>query len=1346
MVRECGRTRPLASLLLGSAVACALVLTGCGLSALVGGAAVAGSDSSSSRVVGQPQTLVSSVSPASGSHGGGQTVTIRGANFSAQGLIVLFGDRQATVEQVVSSQELRVTLPALTRAGATTVRVSSDAASPGELEDGFGAENSVPALTVDPITDGQTGNVAVRALVTDPDRDTCSLKVEYQVDGGPFLLVTGAMITGGAGSLQNIATSATPPGEAHVFVVDTRQIIQSTNATLQLRLTPVDEFDVAGLTEAQRSGTSVLTGPFTAVNNSPPILTLISSPVEDDNRIPLTFQVSDLDGDAITLTRATFTNLQTQVTADATAAPGGVQVSATLTKDKKLVLLWDSRADLGFGNGALILFGLEVSDGTTTVARQFSPPFFVNNGPFEATQTLNTTLQSLHSDVGDVTGDGLLDLALAMSTGAELQLWEQDGSGNFTKKSATYRATPGTRRVLCGPIVALPGAAACIDIADIGSGVTLTTRQPDGSYPEPATVITQAQLRASFASSRAKVAARGDLSDPPDGLEDLVALLRDANGQLPSTLGLGAGAAFDLATTAPDPVLVTPVAAGKVRITYTSGGVTRAIIDDGAGALTGDVVPGAVIFYPTGTMIGLTSFTVDAGTPVVFQSSDAGTGQGQLVLFEGTGGGGFSTTARNLLPAALSFGVASSSGVALTVDRQPGDFNLKDVDGDGLFEVVVAAPGASEVRTYEQVTDGAVALVASQTIAVSVPGQALITADLGDFDGDGGADLIALTSDGAASTLLVYLSDALGSFALTPSHQVAVARRLDDLRVTNVTSAVDKDARVDVVVGDTTTTNIGVFVSDPTTASGFLERGGAVVEVAFPAGSQTRSLSLGDFNRDGHVDVACAAPFSNVPIIRVAKPRQFLDAVPVSVRNSATTLDTGDVLGNDGADECLAIDSGTKDLLILGNDPVLTLAERRFSPFRADQRVITIDLDGDGERSDILHLVPDPGSGKLIGMAIIPADSPDLRASRPSADGSFLDPLTLQFADPLTDPDLAGVIARDEVAHITTTLTLAGGSRFVFFGYEEAGNLSVGFPSAFAAGLAFGDAGRGDDGAGLPLTAAGLPDIIVSPGVAGTIVGVGPDEEAGVHIFYGKGGGQYTLAVPIVMPVGSSIPGRSGTLGNILGGFSELQLVDLDNDGRLSLVGVPIEEARPPDVTGAEQNCLVVLNPDAGHIGLVAHYNFDVGNAGNGQPFVGLGIAAFDFDQDGFADLALASNLGPTANVLFNQAPPSFTPAGAVSGAFVAPPLELPSEPRCVMLRRGDVDGDGQEDDLVMSTLGLGALMVYTSNGDGTFNVERRLAAPEPFWMALGDFNGDGRIDAVSSDRGSGILRVFIHK
>src|SRR5207245_2495719 len=121
-------------------------------------------------------------------------------------------------------------------------------------------------------------------------------------------------------------------------------IAQNSNFTLQFRITPIDDYDSADLTQPARTGQPVLTNTFNVTNNSPPTIKPISAPKEDDNVVTLVFSVADLDGDAITLTGASFVNLQTGAQGSATAAASSpVKVGNGIAQNTNLIFQWDSR-------------------------------------------------------------------------------------------------------------------------------------------------------------------------------------------------------------------------------------------------------------------------------------------------------------------------------------------------------------------------------------------------------------------------------------------------------------------------------------------------------------------------------------------------------------------------------------------------------------------------------------------------------------------------------------------------------------------------------------------------------------------------------------------------------------------------------------------------------------------------------------------------------------------------------------------------------------------------------------------------------------------------------------------
>ena len=75
----------------------------------------------------------------------------------------------------------------------------------------------------------------------------------------------------------------------------------------------------------------------------------------------------------------------------------------------------------------------------------------------------------------------------------------------------------------------------------------------------------------------------------------------------------------------------------------------------------------------------------------------------------------------------------------------------------------------------------------------------------------------------------------------------------------------------------------------------------------------------------------------------------------------------------------------------------------------------------------------------------------------------------------------------------------------------------------------------------------------------------------------------------------------------------------------------------------------------------------------------------------------------------------------------------------------GDVNGDGKAD-IVVANSGSNTVSVLLGNGNGTFQTAATFAAGiDPIAVAVGDLNGDGKLDIVVANEGSNTVSVLLN-
>jgi hypothetical protein len=194
---------------------------------------------------------------------------------------------------------------------------------------------------------------------------------------------------------------------------------------------------------------------------------------------------------------------------------------------------------------------------------------------------------------------------------------------------------------------------------------------------------------------------------------------------------------------------------------------------------------------------------------------------------------------------------------------------------------------------------------------------------------------------------------------------------------------------------------------------------------------------------------------------------------------------------------------------------------------------------------------------------------------------------------------------------------------------------------------------------------------------------------------------------------------------NVIQG-SPIAIGDFNGDGKtdiaiITYLGSPVTHV-------PEGNISVLFGNGDGTFQTAAGATDIVGSLGS--------FATADFNGDGRADLAVSALTeripcpGPcssTMNILLGNGDGTFTSSAGVSGSSASLSFAI-----------GDFNGDGKADLAVYSygspVNGINpSWSVYLGNGDGTFQPVANSLPPGDGSVLVGDFNGDGNLDLVTS-------------
>ena len=455
--------------------------------------------------------------------------------------------------------------------------------------------------------------------------------------------------------------------------------------------------------------------------------------------------------------------------------------------------------------------------------------------------------------------------------------------------------------------------------------------------------------------------------------------------------------------------------------------------------------------------------------------------------------------------------------------------------------------------------------------------------------------------------------------------------------------------------------------------------------VTFGAGVQSWSVTVADFNGDGKLDLAVAnaghraercCPFNrgSVSVLLGNGDGTFQAALDFAAGPSPRSVAVGDINGDGKLDLVVANwgwpgDPGNVSVL-LGNGDGTFQAPLNIGAGDFPVSVAVGDFNGDGKLDLAVANQNDPGPGTVSVLLGI-------------GDGTFLPAVAFRAG---TYPTY--VAASDVNGDGRLDLVVADGASNTVAVLLGTGTGIFLPPQAFAAGQFPISVAVAD------LNGDGHPDLAVADYSYWS---------AAVSVLLGNGDGAFRAAASF----------RVGSFG------TSVAVGDFNRDGR-------------PDLAVANLNSAnVSVLPGYGDGTFEDAASFPAGSYPSS-------VVTGDFNGDGKLDMAVANAGFPSGgdigsvSLLLSKGDGTFQPAlNLVTG----------TSPHSVAV--GDFNGDGKLD-LAVANAGYpaggdpGSVSVLLGNGDGTFQAALKVAAgTSPYSVVVGDFNGDGKLDLAVANNGN---------